>query len=121
MLRLKTKTEKTVPNGRGTADVIVHLIIDNLNINRNNVVGIGYYYFIDENGQIVKLSDIQTNTEIVLFEQIENNFLPKLESTQNVFKNILQRLRETTLMNIAQENGESYGIKPEDLIDDEVV
>ena len=118
MLRLKTKTEKTVPNGRGTIEAIVHLIIDNLNVNRNNVIGIGYYYFIDENGQIVKLSDIQTNTEISLFEMIENNMLPKLESNQNVFKNILQRLKETTLMNIAQENGESYGITPEDLEDE---
>ena len=119
MLRLKTKTPKTVPNGRGTTEAIVHLIIDNLNVNRNNVVGIGYYYFIDENGQTVKLSDIQTNTEISLFEMIENTMLPKLESTQNVFKNILQRLKETTLMNIAQEQGESYGITPEDLEDDE--
>ena len=33
MLRLKTKQEKTIPSGRGTATAIVHLIIDELHIN----------------------------------------------------------------------------------------
>lgn len=118
MLRLKTKTEKTVAYGRATKQVIIHLIIDNLHINRNNVTGIGYYYYYDNNGLVVRLSDINTVTQIALFEEIENNFLSPLESTQNVFKNVLQRLKETTLMNIAQEEGESYGILVADLEDD---
>ena len=118
MLRLKTKTEKQVPFERGFKNAIVHLIINDLHINRNNVKGTGYYYYINENEQIIKLSDIKTNTEIALFEQIENNFLEPLASTQNVFINVLQRLKETTLMNITQEQGESYGITVEDLEDD---
>ncbi|MFZ2432522.1 MAG: hypothetical protein WAW57_15390 [Lutibacter sp.] len=118
MLKLKTKSEKTVPFGRTTKQAIVHLIIDNLNVNRNNVIGTGYYYYYDDNGQVVRLSDINTLTELALFEQIENNFLPPLNSTQNVFVNVLQRLKETTLMNIAQENGESYGILENDLEDE---
>ena len=121
MLKLKTKNTKTILYGRTVKDVIIRLLIHTLKINSDNVTGIGYYYFLDENNSVVQLSAVETNTEIVLFEQIEDNFLPKLESYQNVFKNILQRLKETTLMNIAQENGESYGIIPEDLIDDEVV
>ena len=118
MLKLRTKTIKQVPFGRIFKDVIVHLIIDSISVTKNNVIGKGYYYYYDENNAVVKLDNIETFTELALFEQIENNFLSALESTQNVFSNVKQRLKETTLMNIAQENGESYGIIPEDLEDD---
>ena len=118
MLRLKTKTEKQVPFERIFKSVIVHLIIDKLEVTKNNVIGVGYYYYLDENGSIVKLDTIETFTPLELFEQIENNFLSDLESTKNVFYNVKQRLKETTLMNIAQEEGESYGIIPTDLEDD---
>lgn len=77
----------------------------------------GYYYYKDGE-RIVKLSDINTTMPTVLFREIENNMLPPLNSTQNAEDNLLQMLKETTLMNIQQENGESYGIVPEDLEDD---
>ena len=118
MLKLRTKTAKQVPNGRIFKDAIVHLIIDSISVTKNNVIGKGYYYYYDENNSVVKLDTIETFTELALFEQIENNFLGELLSTQNVFDNVKQRLKETTLMNITQENGESYGILPEDLEDD---
>lgn len=118
MLRLRTKMPKTVPCERGTKSVIVHLIIDELNQNRNNIVGIGYYYYYDENNQVVELSKIRSDMEVALFEMIENNMLGALESDHNAVHNVKQRLREMTLMNVDQENGESYGIVREDLIDD---
>jgi len=118
MLRLKTKTEKQVPYGRGVTTAIVHLIIDELRVNRNNATGIGYYYYYNQSNEVVKLSEIKTVTEIPLFTEIETNLLAPLESSQNLFPNLKQRLKETTLMNIAQENGESYGITPQDLEDD---
>ena len=118
MLKLRTKAVKQVPFGRIFKDVIVHLIIDSVLTTKNNVIGKGYYYYYDENNTVVKLDTIETFTELALFEQIEANLLGALESTQNVFSNVKQRLKETTLMNIAQENGESYGILPEDLEDD---
>jgi len=118
MLKLRTKTEKTVAFERTTKNVIVHLIIDSVTITRNNANGKGYYYYFDENGKEVKLSDIDTLTELALFEQIETNLLPPLASTQSSIENTKQRLKETTLLNIQQEEGASYGITVEDLIDD---
>jgi len=88
MLKLRTKEVKQVPFGRIFKDVIVHLVIDSVFVTKNNVIGKGYYYYYDENNAVVKLDTIETFTELALFEQIENNFLGTLLSTQNVFDNV---------------------------------
>lgn len=120
MLRLQTKTEKSVPFERGFIMVIVHLIIEQIVTTANSITATGYYYYFDENGNIVKppKGEIKTEMQIALFEQIENNFLGALDSTQNTNQNNLQRLKEMTLMNIDQEQGFSYGIVRTDLIPD---
>lgn len=118
MLRLRTKTEKQVPFGRGFKNVIIHIIIDRLEVDKNNLRGVGYYYYIDDDGVTIKLSDIGEPVPVEYYSQIENNYLPPLPSAQDSFVNIKQRLRETTLLNIEAEQGVSYGILPSDLEDD---
>ena len=58
MLKLRTKTEFTVPTERGTTSAIVRLIIDKLEIDINNITAKGYYYYFDADGVFHQLDKI---------------------------------------------------------------
>ena len=60
MLKLRTKTNFPIPTKRGVIQGIVRLIIERLEIDINNIVAIGYYYFLDENNAVVKLDDAKS-------------------------------------------------------------
>ncbi len=121
MLRLRTKTPKTVPAKapvRGTIDVIIHFIVDGVLMDKNGITTKGYYYYYDQNGNIVKLDDFGPNAtkswDMII--QIENNqIVPALNSNINLYDNIMQRLEEFTELQQHQETGLNYGIVPEDL------
>jgi len=109
MLKLRTKTAFTIPAKRGVTNSIVRLIIDGLKIDNNNIVASGYYYFYDENGDVVKLDDIAGTP--MLWDNIEAaefNLLPALESTANLKDNIMQRLTEFVFIRLQEENGVNY-------------
>jgi hypothetical protein len=61
MLKLKTKTEFSIPTKRGIITGVVRFIIERLEIDINNIRAIGYYYYIDENNLVVKLDDVRLN------------------------------------------------------------
>ncbi len=111
MLKLRTKTVKTVAFGRATKEVIIRFIIDKIEIDKNNISANGYYYYFDENNSIVILSQLGTSSikqwEIV--EQIEVNFLGNFTSTNSLKAAVLQRLSEFTNLQLTQENGENFG------------
>lgn len=109
MIKLKTKTEFQIPTKRGVIQGIVRLIIDKLEIDTNNIIAKGYYYFIDENGQIVQLDMINTMQQWENIEYAEHNALGSLQSSENLKDNILQRLNEFTFYQLQLENGENYG------------
>ena len=54
MIQLRTKNEVTIPIERGTKQGIVHLIIDRIELDNNNIKAMGYYYHIEENGTIAE-------------------------------------------------------------------
>lgn len=115
MLKLKTKTEFQVPHDRGVKSVIVRMIISHFSmIDINNIKLEGYYYFLDEQGNAVKLpnSDFGQNAmkQWSDIEALENaNIVSVFESTKNLKSNLLQRLKELTLIQLQQEAGENYG------------
>jgi len=118
MLKLKTKTPFTVPCGRGTKEVIVRLIIDKLEIDENNVNVKGYYYYIDEFESVIRLDTISENPYLWDDIAVTELDLSVLESTENIKPNLIQRLKEFTLLKIESEPLENYGTIHTDWEDD---
>jgi hypothetical protein len=114
MIKLKTKTEFTIPTERGTKQSIVRLIVHNLQIDNNNIKANGYYYYIEIKGEVesvVILSRLGDNSmaQFSKLQYLEENMLPKLNSDSSLKANIMQRLEEITLLQIEQEAKENFG------------
>jgi len=107
MLKLKTKTEFEFPTGRGTKTGIIHMIVDSLFMDNNNVVPNGYYYYFDENETPIKIDDIK---HMELWENIAlaESQLPPL-SENSLKANTLQRLSEFTFLQLQAEAGKNFG------------
>jgi hypothetical protein len=118
MKKLRTKTEFSIPTKRGVVSGIVRFIIDKLEIDINNVRAIGYYYFIDENNEVVKLDEVSTLNLWETVEAIETNLLNPLIDSVSLKANVLQRLGEFTMLQLTTESGENYGTTPDDWEDD---
>lgn len=126
MLKLKTKTEFLVPDGRSTKSVIVRMITSHFSmVDINNVKVEGYYYYLDEEGNPIKLpnSDFGQNSmkqwhDITSLENMENSPLANLSSNRNLQTVLLQRLRELTMLQLHQESGENYGTVADDWEED---
>lgn len=119
MIQLRTNKEVTIPTERGTIQGIVHLIIERIEADNNNIRAIGYYYYIDQNGTIKKLSEFGSNSMVQweTLNYLEDNILQTFESN-HLKDNIVQRLKETTLLQIDKEAYENYGTIAEDWVDD---
>jgi len=114
MLKLKTKTEFPVANGRNIKNVIVRLIVESLAMDRNNVIPKGYYYYFDENGQVVLLDRIVENpilwSDIALIEQ----GLAPLQSATSLYSDLMQRLGQLVNYKLHAEGNTNYGASDED-------
>lgn len=114
MITLKTTTPFSIPFNRGVRNEYVYLHIERLDIDKNNVTPIGYYYFIsivDEVEVVNKLNDITKNP--VLWDNIEPAeyaVLDGLESSIHLKDNLLQRLTEFTLIQLEIEGLSNYNI-----------
>jgi hypothetical protein len=78
------------------------------------VRAIGYYYFLDENNQVVKLDEVSTLNLWETVEAVETNLLNPLGSATSLKENVLQRLGEFTMLQLTTETGENYGTTPDD-------
>jgi hypothetical protein len=114
MLKLKTKTQFKVPTKRGVILSIVRLIIDKIELDDNNINAIGYYYYIDENYEVVKLDNVNSFNLWETILSVEQNLLNPLNSSLSLKANILQRLNEFTMLQLTTESGENYGTTPDD-------
>jgi hypothetical protein len=114
MIKLRTKTAFSIPTKRGIITGVVRFIIERLEIDINNIRAIGYYYYIDENNVVVKLDEVNTLNQWDTVAMVENNVLNPLNDGVNLKANLLQRLREFTMLQLTTESGENYGTKPED-------
>lgn len=126
MLKLKTKIEFLVPDGRGTKSVIVRMIVSHFSlIDINNIKLEGYYYFLDENNNPVKLpnSDFGQNSmklwdDITALENMENSPLADFTTNRNLKSVLIQRLKEVTMLQLQREAGENYGTVASDWEED---
>ena len=120
MLKLKTNKEFNVPKDRGTVNVIVRLIVENVFFDKNNVKVNGYYYYLDAENKAIILDKFGTAT-LVLRENLnalEDNLLPELKSKKRTFDNLEQRIEELTRAQIDSEYPQNWGIKSLDLVYD---
>lgn len=124
MLKLKTKTEFLVPDGRGTKSVIVRMITSHFSmVDINNVKVEGYYYYLDENNNSIKLPNSDFGQTSMKqwddIEALENaGIVPVFTSDKNLKSNLLQRLKELTMLQLQQEAGENYGTVASDWEED---
>lgn len=115
MLKLRTKTAFNVPDGRGVKSVIVRMITSHFSmLDINNVKVEGYYYYLDENQNVVKLSDFGQNSmklwdDITALENMEGSPLADFASARNLKSVIIQRLTELTFLQLMQEETANYG------------
>jgi hypothetical protein len=120
MYKLKTTSEKQVPDERGFVMAIVRLVIDRIEIDNNNIKASGYYYRLGENNEVIKLSELG-NSAFKLWdevEQVENAYLENFDSTKSLKANILQRVKEFTHLQLAEESGQNWGIIVQDWVED---
>lgn len=114
MLKLRTKTNFTIPTKRGVIQGIVRLIIERIELDNNNIKPVGYYYCLDENNEVVKLDEINSLNQWETILSVEENLLNPLDSSFSLKANILQRLNEFTMLQLTTESGENYGTTPDD-------
>lgn len=110
MLKLRTKTQFTVPSKRGTVLTIVRLIIESIYFDKNNIKVEGYYYYMDTNNEVIKLDSFGANSLLQkgTLDYLEENVLSALSSS-NTYQNLKQRAKELTLIQIDQEAPDNYG------------
>lgn len=108
MLKLKTKTEFEFPTKRGTKTGIIHMIIDGLNFDKNNVIPSGYYYYFDEENNPIKLDNVK---HLELWENISlsEGQLDQMPSTTSLKENLLFRLEQFAFLQLESKNGQNYG------------
>ena len=114
MIRKRTKTEFDVPTKRGAKKAIVRKIINALEFKKNSVIAKGYYYYIDENKEVIKLDDINKSFPKAHLESAEAGLLPDLVATENIYNSVYQRLMEFDAIIMQQESGENFGTTPSD-------
>jgi hypothetical protein len=114
MIKLRTKTEFSIPTKRAIITGLVRFIIERLEIDLNNIRAIGYYYYIDEDNLVVKLDEVNTLNQWDTVTMVENNVLNPLSDDISLKANVLQRLEEFTMLQLTNESGENYGTTPDD-------
>ena len=118
MYRLKTNAEFTAPTDRGTVQTVIRFIIDGLFIDRNNVTPKGYYYWYDAEGKIYQRHIKDATLLETLKAAEDNNVVPALQSSVNIYANVVQRLGELTHLQMLSEEGQNFGTVAADWIPD---
>lgn len=118
MLKKRTTSNFQIPTKRGMIQGIVRLIIERIEMDKNNILPIGYYYYLDENNEVVKLDEIKSLRQWETILSVEENLLNPLASSVSLRANIIQRLNEFTMLQLTTESGENYTTTPDDWEDD---
>lgn len=119
MKKLRTNKDFAIPTKRGVVQGVVRFIIDKLEIDINNITAIGYYYYLDENNNVVVLDRVRSFNLCETVEAVETNLLNPLANSLSLKANILQRINEFTMLQLTTESGENYGTMPEDWEEDD--
>ena len=114
MLTINTNKVKPIYNDRFKllGEYVIYLTIQYLEMDNNNVTATGYYYYINENNDIVKLKDTKTFMlwdTVVSLETILNPI-----DVLTLKEAVLQRLGEFTILKLTEESGDNFGTTIED-------
>lgn len=92
---------------------IISLSVQNIEQDRNGVTAIGFYYYTNNEGMVVKLKD---NRTYMTWDEIQDIELNALQIMNNVnYKDAnFDRLREFTILKLTEESGQNFGINIED-------
>ena len=125
MITINTNTTKPIYNDRFKliGNYIIYLTIQNLEMDANNVIASGYYYYIVETQEtidgevittsnVVKLKDTKTYILWDTIVAIETILNPITASTLKA--SVLQRVQEFTLLKLTEESGDNFGTVIED-------
>jgi len=117
MITIKTNKVKTIYNERFKVigDFFLYITVRELILNENDTTAIGFYYYLDNNNQLVKLKDFQTKLDWNSVQYVEENMLQPLTTT-DLKNTVLQRIQEFTIIQLTQESGENFGTVIEDWI-----
>ena len=110
MLRLRTKTPFDVQkNDRGEKiQVIIRIQIDEVCFRGDKVIAVGYYYYIDDNGLIIRLSRISSVLLKTDLENLEMYVLSPLGDGDSIYNFVIQRIDEVYEYVLTQEAYENY-------------
>jgi hypothetical protein len=125
MLTINTNTTKPIYNDRFKliGNYVIYLTIQKLEMDANNVIASGYYYYITETQEtidgevvttsnVVKLKDTRTSMlweTVVSIETILNPI-----TATSLKDSALQRMQEFTILKLTEESGENFGTTIED-------
>ena len=115
MIKISTKKEIEIRNA--TYEVIdskvITLSVQNIIQDRNGVTANGFYYYTNNDGDIVKLKDNRTYMSWEQIEEIEFNSLNPMIDINYKEANY-ERLREFVILKLTEESGKNFGILIED-------
>ena len=125
MLTINTNKVKPIYNDRFKliGEYVIYLTLQSLEMDANNVVASGYYYYIVENEEIiegevlvtqniVKLKDTKTTMLWDTVIAIETILSP---ITATTLKNsVLQRMKEFTILKLTEKSVDNFGTIIED-------
>ena len=115
MITLRTTSQFQIPFGRTIRVETVYLTIERLEMDINNVSPEGFYYFIDENGEVQKLDDIKRHPKLWSnIEIAEEVLLSPMSSTVHLKENVIERLTQFVLIQLEQEEGLNYNTTASD-------
>jgi len=86
----------------------LYLTIQYLEMDPNNVIASGYYYYINDNNEVVKLKDTRTTMQWSTVMYVEENMLNPITAT-TLKESVLQRMMDFTLIKLTEESGENFG------------
>lgn len=115
MIKINTKKEIEIRNT--TYEVIdskvITLSVQNIIQDRNGVTANGFYYYTNNEGNIVKLKDNKTYISWQQIEEAEFNSLKPMTDVNYKEANF-ERLKEFVVLKLTEESGKNFGILIED-------
>lgn len=101
-------------------NTLIYLTIENLYMDRNNVVAKGYYYYTksevindEQIEKVVKLRNITTTMDWNTVAYVESTQLSPINASQ-LLSSVLERVMQFTVIQLTMENGQNFKTKVED-------
>ena len=92
---------------------IISLTVQRIEQDLNGVIATGFYYYINDEGLVIKLKDNRTYLSWDDIQVVELSILQPMTDVNYKEANF-KRLKEFTVLRLTQESGQNFGINIED-------